>query len=114
MEKLVEDEWVRVPACPLHHLTADLLASPAEIVKRLGGLLFTESDKMAVLAVVKQAIPSLERRRDCSYEGPGEDICGIVNNSLRNYVVPSNFPGHYEKGMRGQWTHRWGSQAAPT
>ena len=93
LEKLVEDEWARVPARPLHHLTADLLAPFAEITERLEGLLFTESDRMAVLAVVEQVIPSLEMRRDGGYDGPGEDIRDIINKLLEKLRPPTRSAG---------------------
>jgi hypothetical protein len=41
---------------------------------QLKELLFTKSGRRAVLAVVDQVIPSLEKRRDDGYAGPGEDI----------------------------------------
>ena len=46
---------------------------------QLKELLFTESGRRAVLAVVDQVIPSLEKRRDEGYAGPGEDIHDIVD-----------------------------------
>ena len=90
LEKLVEDEWARVPARPLHHLTVDLLTPFAEITEWLD-VLFTESDRMAILAAVEQVIPSLEKRRDVGYGGPGEDIRGIIGRVIEK-LRPSTKP----------------------
>ena len=47
---------------------------------QLKELLFTESGRRAVLAVVDQVIPSsMEKRRDEGYAGPGEDIHDIID-----------------------------------
>jgi len=81
-EKLVEDEWARVPGRPVQDLTADRLKPLAEVTEQLKEHVFTESDRRAILGVVEQVIPSLEKRRDDGYEGPGEDICGVVDNLL--------------------------------
>ena len=83
LEKLVEDQWAGVPGRLLMDLTADRLEPLAEVTKRLKELSFTENDRRAVLAVVELVIPSLERRRDGGYEGPGDDIRGIVNRLLK-------------------------------
>ena len=80
IEKLVEDEWTGVPARPAMNLGADLLGPLAEVTERLKDLLFTEDGRKAVLAVVGQVIPSLERRRD--YKGP-EEVRRIVNELLK-------------------------------
>jgi len=82
LEKVVEDEWARVPGRLPIDLTADRLEPLAEVTKQFKELFFTESDRRAVLAAVERVIPSLERRRDDSYEGPGEDVRGIVNDLL--------------------------------
>jgi hypothetical protein len=79
LTKLVEDEWAGVPGRPVADITADRLEPLAEVTMELKGLLFTESGRIAVLAAVDQVIPSLERRRDDGYAGPGEDIRDIVN-----------------------------------
>ena len=82
LEKLVEDEWARVPGRLVQDVTADRLKPLAEITEQLKELLFTESDRRAVLDVVEQVIPSLEKRHDDDYAGPGDDIRGIVNDLL--------------------------------
>jgi hypothetical protein len=83
LTKLVEDEWAGVPGRPVTDLTADRLEPLVEVTMRFGELLFTESGRRAVLAAVDQVIPSLERRRDDGYAGPGEDIHDIVDGLRR-------------------------------
>jgi hypothetical protein len=80
LEKLVEDEWAGVPGRPTTDLTTDRLEPLVEVTTRSKELLFTEGGRKAVLAAVEQVIPSLERRRDDGYEGPGEDIRGVVDS----------------------------------
>lgn len=80
--QVLEDEWVRVPGRPAMDLSADLLEPLAEVTTQLKELLFNENDRRAVLAVVEQVIPSLERRLDGGYEGPGKDIRGIVEGLI--------------------------------
>ena len=82
LEKLIEDEWARVSGRLVTDLTGDKLKSLAEVTKQLKELSFTESDRTAVLGVVENVIPSLEKRREDGYNGPGEDIRGIVNDLL--------------------------------
>ena len=85
LEKLVEDEWAGVPGRLAMNLTADRLEPLVEVTTRFNELLFTENGRRAVLAAVEKVIPSLERRRDGGYEGPGEDIHDIVD-ALRNVL----------------------------
>ena len=91
LTKLVEDEWAGVPGRPTTDLTADRLEPLVEVTTRLRELLFTESGWRAVLTVVEQVIPALERRRDNGYEGPGEDMCGVIDalQELLRAPVPS-------------------------
>ena len=93
LEKLVEDEWAGVPGRLVMNLTADRLKPLAEITQQLKELSFTESGRRAVLGVVEKVIPSLERRREDGYNGPGEDICGIVNDLLEILRVPIQSTG---------------------
>jgi hypothetical protein len=79
LEKLVEDEWAGVPGRPTADLAPDRLEPLVEVTTQFRELLFTESGRRAVLAAVEQVIPALERRRDDGYEGPGEDMSGIVD-----------------------------------
>ena len=86
LEQLVEKEWAAVPGRPLVDLTAYRLKPLAEITTQFKELLFTEIDRTAVLAVVEQVIPALERRRDEGYEGPEEgtrDMMGALIGILR-------------------------------
>ena len=86
--KLVVDEWARVPGRPLKDLTANHLEPLAEVTKRFREVLFTESKRRAALATVGRVIPSLEKRRDRGYEGPGEDVRSIIHDLLRILQVP--------------------------
>jgi len=88
LEKVVEDEWAGVPGRHPRDLTADRLEPLAEVTKQFKGLFFTESNRKAVLAAVERVIPSLERRRDDDYEGPGEDVRGIVDDLLEKLRTP--------------------------
>jgi hypothetical protein len=90
LTKLVEDGWAGVPGRPVTDLTADRLEPLVEVTMQFGELLFTESGRRVVLAAVDQVIPSLERRRDGGYAGPGEDIYDIVDELRR--VLQSPMP----------------------
>ena len=80
--KLVEDEWARVPGRQITHLSTGLLEPVAEVTVQLRKLLFTESDREAVLAVVEKVIPCLEKQRGHGYEGPGEPAGAYTINQL--------------------------------
>ena len=95
LEKLVEDEWAGVPGRPVMDLTADRLGPLAEVTKRFKDLLFAEGGRRAVLTAVEQVIPSLERRRDGGYEGPGTDVRGIVEGLLRVLREPMQSTSRY-------------------
>ena len=88
LEKLVEDEWARVPGRLPMDLTPDCLEPLAEVTKRFKELLFTENERRAVLSVVEQVIPSLKERRDDGYEGPGEDVRRIIGDLLEALRMP--------------------------
>jgi len=88
LEKVVEDEWAGVPGRLPMDLTADRLEPLAEVTKQFKELLFTESNRTAILAAVERVVPSLERRRDDGYEGPGEDVRGIVDDLLEKLRTP--------------------------
>ena len=78
LAKLVEDEWAGVPGRLAEELTADRMEPLAEVTKQFRELLFNDGERRAVLAVVEQVIPSLEKRRDGGYE----DVRGIVDGVL--------------------------------
>ena len=59
-----------------------------EITKQFRELLFTEIDRMAVLAVVEQVIPGLEERGENGYGGPGEEIRDTVAALIGILKVP--------------------------
>ena len=83
LEKILEEEWAAVPGRPPKDLTVDLLQPLAEVTEQFKKQsFFTESDRGAVLAMVEKVIPSLEKRRDSDYSGPGDDIRGVVNDLL--------------------------------
>ena len=88
LEKHVEEEWERVPGRFMKDLTADRLRPLAEITKQLKELLLTESDRKMVLGAVERVIPSLEKRREDGYDGPGEDIRNIINGLLEVLQSP--------------------------
>ena len=88
LANLVKEEWARVPARNVKDLTAGLLEPLAEVTAQFKGLLFTEGDRRAVLAKVEEVIPLLERRREVGYEGPGDDIRGIVDALLGILQLP--------------------------
>ena len=89
MVEIVGDEWTRVPGRPTKDLSIEQLVPLAEVTRQLKMLLFTESDRQAVLTRVEQVIPSLEKRRDDSYEGPSEKVRGMFNNLIDDLQVPS-------------------------
>ena len=88
LEQLVENEWAAVPGRPLMDLTADRLEPLVEITMQFEELLFTEVDRKAVLTVVEQVIPSLEKLHDEGYEGPGEEIRDTVAALIGILQVP--------------------------
>ena len=87
LEKLVENEWAGIPGRIVEDLTVDRLRSLAEITKHFKDLLFTEVGRRAVLAVVEEVIPGLQRRREGGYEESGEDIYGIIGDLLETLRV---------------------------
>ena len=93
LQKLVVDEWTTVPGRQVHGLTADRLGPLAEITKGLKELLFDDDHRREVLAVVEQVIPGLERRHGSDYEGPGDDVRGIVGNLVTELgLQPEGLP----------------------
>jgi hypothetical protein len=83
LEKVLTDEWAAVPGRLLEDLTADRLGPLAEVTEQFRNLfLFSEEDRGAVLGAVEQVIPSLEKRRDGNYSGPGDDIRHVIDNLL--------------------------------
>jgi hypothetical protein len=88
LEKVLEDEWAAVPGRLPMDLTLDLLEPLAKVTEEFKKLSFTESDRRAVLAVVEQVIPSLEKRRDDGYDGPGDNIRCVINNLLTTLRGP--------------------------
>ena len=87
LEKVMEDEWAVVPGRHVTDLTVDRLEPLAEVTKQFKKLLFTESDRSTVLAVVEQVISSLEGRRD-GYGGPWGDVRGIIDGLLEELREP--------------------------
>ena len=93
-EQLVEDEWAGVPGRPLMDLTVDRLEPLVEVTTQMKDLLFTEIDRKVVLSVVEQVIPALEKRRDDGYEGPGEDMCNIIEALIAVLQIPIQSTRH--------------------
>ena len=96
LEKLMKDEWAGVPGRPSADLTPDRLQPLAEVTRGFKEQLLAELDRGAVLDVVEQVIPSLERRRGTGLEGPGEEIDGIVNSLLDVLREPIQFTAEPE------------------
>ena len=63
-------------------LTVDMLEPLAEVTGQFKRLLFNEHERRTILAVVERVIPSLEKRRDGNYSGPGDDIRYIIDSLL--------------------------------
>jgi hypothetical protein len=84
LEKVLEDEWAAVPGRNPEDLTADRLGPLAEVTEQFKKLsrFAKEEDRGAVLDAVEQVIPSLKRRREGDYSGPGDDVCRIIDNLL--------------------------------
>ena len=82
--KVVRDEWARVPGRGAKDLTADVLAPFAEVTVRLNHSLFDEDGRRAVLTVVEQVIPSLERWRSENHEELEEGVNRIVRALLED------------------------------
>jgi len=96
LEKVVEDEWARVPGRLLVDLTADRLEPLAEVTQQFKELFFNEYERKAVLGAVERVIPSLERRRDDDYEGPGDDVRIIITDLLGKLRAPTRHrSGHH-------------------
>ena len=84
LEKVVEEEWAAVPGRHTTDLTADRLGPLAEVTEQFKRLsFFSEIDRRAVLAVVEQAVPCLERRRDEGYGGPDDEVRRIIEDLLK-------------------------------
>ena len=94
LEKVLEEEWAAVPGRLPVELTVDVLEPLVEVTKQFKELFFTESERRAILAVVEQVIPSLEKRRDDNYSGPGDDIRHIIGNLLRILREPVQSSSH--------------------
>ena len=84
LTKLVEKEWAAVPGRPVESLTIDRLKPLVEVTERLNELLFDEADRRAVLVVVEQVVPSLEKRCDDGYHGPGDDVREVIGGLLES------------------------------
>ena len=89
LQKMMVGEWAAVPGRQVHDLTADRLKSLAEVTEGFKEAVFDDSCRRTVIATVEQVIPGLEWRRDDGYEGPGEDVRGIISDLLENLRLPS-------------------------
>ena len=95
LQKHVEGEWTAVPGRPVHGLSVHRLKPLAEITERFEELLFDENHRRTVLVIVEEVISRLERRRDDGYEGPGEDVRGVVNDFLDRLRLPPSPPSRH-------------------
>ena len=94
LEKVVEEEWAAVPGRHTTDLTADRLGPLAEVTEKFKRLsFFSEIDRRAVLAVVEQVVPCLERRRDEGYGGPDDEVRRIIEDLLKVLREPVQTSG---------------------
>jgi len=101
LEKQVEDEWAAVPARPVPDLTVDRLKPLVEVTEQLMELSFNENDRNAVLAMVERVIPSLEKRHDDGYKGPGDEVRRIVDDLVEELQSPPSL------ATRRRTTYNW-------
>ena len=100
LEKRMEDEWAAVPARSVPDLAAARLKPLVEVTKQFLEVSFDDNDRKAVLAMVERVIPSLEKRCDDGYTGPGEEVRDIVNGlveKLRSPLPTSRRPFIYHR-----------------
>ena len=95
LQKLVVDGWAAVPGRPVLDLTADRLKPLAEVTEQLNDLLFDDYYRRGALTAVQEVISGMEQRRDDDYEGPGEDVRGIVHGLLGKLRLPPRRPSTY-------------------
>jgi len=95
LELLLVNEWAAVPGRPLMSLTANHLGPLVEVTERFKELLFTEIDRKKIMGAVEQVIPGLEKRHDDGYEGPGEDLRGMVGALVGKLQEPSRRSTHW-------------------
>ena len=101
LEKFIVDEWAGVPGRCVWDLTADRLRPLAEATAQFKRQLPADrdSDRRAILGEVEKVVERLERRRDEGYEGPGNDVCEIIDELLGVLRLPAAStrpkPGHW-------------------
>lgn len=97
LEKLMEGEWAKAGSQDLTG-TTDQLEPLMEFTEQLKELLFTGSDRKAVLRVVGQVILSLVRRSGrwlhFLLQGSGEDARNIVSDLLEILRMATQSTGH--------------------
>ena len=91
--KLVEEEWAVVHRRPAPDLTVDRLKPLVEVTEQLMRLVFNDNDRKNFLAIVTPVIPFLQEKREDGYEGPGEDVRGIVGDLVKK-LESSQLPAH--------------------
>ena len=89
LRNLMVDEWAAIPGRHVRDLTADRVKPLAEITEVFKELLFDDGSRRAVLEEVEKAIPGLERRNDIGDDGPGEDVCDIVDALVAKLRSPT-------------------------
>ena len=89
LERLVMDEWRRVPGRHVQDLTADRLKPLVEVTEQFKELLFDTDSQGRVLTEIREVIQRLKHRRDGDGDGPGGDeLCEIVGNLVADQRAP--------------------------
>jgi hypothetical protein len=101
LEKWVEEEWAAVPTRHVFDLAFERLKSLVEVTEQFIELSFNENDRKDVLVMVERVIPSLKKRCEEGYEGPGEEVCGIVNDLVKKLRSPPS------PATRRRSTYHW-------
>ena len=80
LQRMVLEEWERVPKRHACDLTADRLKPLVEVTEQFKELLFDRDDQRAVLAKISEVAQHFVPPDGDSYDGPGGDVRGIVDD----------------------------------